>query len=318
MLEVPKISVIIPVKNEGKKIKECIEGILFQSVPVHEIIVIDSGSTDETLPILTQYEKVRVIEIDPENFNHGETRNLGTSEATGDYLLFTVGDARAFDKNWIQELLRGFENSDAIAICGQQVVPSENDKNPLEWFRAYSDPELIYHQFKSGEFKLLEPEVQKNICGWDDVNAMYKKSALQTIPFQKTAYSEDAIWANEVLSLGYKIGYNYKARVYHYHLENSDFTYKRTFTTIYFRYRLFKFIYPAQKLTLKYKISVLKTLVKRLGLSIDVFKWYRYSISNFKAAQKAIHDFKTHLNQGEDALDNFHEKICGKPPIPIK
>ena len=48
----PNISVVIPVKNEAGKIRECIEGILSQSIPVLEIIVVDSGSTDGTIEIL--------------------------------------------------------------------------------------------------------------------------------------------------------------------------------------------------------------------------------------------------------------------------
>ena len=53
----PTVSVIIPVRNEAKRIRQCIEGILKQTVPVQEIIVIDSGSTDGTLEILAEFPK---------------------------------------------------------------------------------------------------------------------------------------------------------------------------------------------------------------------------------------------------------------------
>jgi glycosyltransferase involved in cell wall biosynthesis len=48
------ISVVIPVRNEAEKIATCIDGILSQTVAVSEIIVVDSGSTDGTLEILTK------------------------------------------------------------------------------------------------------------------------------------------------------------------------------------------------------------------------------------------------------------------------
>ena len=60
----PTVSVIIPVRNEAKRIRQCIEGILKQTVPVQEIIVIDSGSTDGTLEILMEFPEVDVVEID--------------------------------------------------------------------------------------------------------------------------------------------------------------------------------------------------------------------------------------------------------------
>ncbi|MGY8942395.1 MAG: glycosyltransferase family 2 protein, partial [Flavobacteriales bacterium] len=89
----PKISVIIPVRNEALRIRQCIEGIRKQTVSVHEVIVIDSGSTDGTREILSEYPDVTVIEIDGSTFNHGLTRNLGVEASSGDFCLLTVGDA---------------------------------------------------------------------------------------------------------------------------------------------------------------------------------------------------------------------------------
>ena len=131
----PSVSVIIPVKNEAVKIRACIDGILSQTVPVAEIIVIDSGSTDETVAILRSYKEVTLIEIPGTEFNHGATRNLGVSKATGEFVLLTVGDARPYNNFWIEELLNGFVDEEVAGVCGQQVVPHETDKNPVEWFR---------------------------------------------------------------------------------------------------------------------------------------------------------------------------------------
>ncbi len=102
----PTISVVIPVKNEGAKIRACIEGILSQTVPVLEIIVIDSGSTDGTIDILRGYKKVKLLQIPSSEFNHGQTRNFGVAHASGEFVLLTVGDARAWDENWIKKFIR--------------------------------------------------------------------------------------------------------------------------------------------------------------------------------------------------------------------
>ena len=118
----PTVSVIIPVRNEAKRIRQCIEGILKQTVPVQEIIVIDSGSTDGTLDILADFPAVDVIEIDGSTFNHGLTRNLGVEHATGEFCQLTVGDAYAYNEFWLEEMLKGFADEEVMAVCGQQVV----------------------------------------------------------------------------------------------------------------------------------------------------------------------------------------------------
>lgn len=316
----PTVSVIIPVKNEALKIRACIDGILLQTVPVIEIIVIDSGSTDDTRTILQTYPQVTLIEIPATSFNHGETRNLGSQMARGEFLLFTVGDARPFNQNWIEELLNGFIDEEVVAVCGQQVVPHEMDKNPIEWFRPISSPELIRYQFKSKAiFEALSPVQKKNMCGWDDVNAIYRKSIMQVIPFRKTSYCEDAIWARDAIINGHAIVYQQKARVYHYHLVDSEFVFKRNFTTMYFRYRMFGYLHERPVLSLRSKLSMLVLLLQLPGLSPKKFYyWWNYNIKNFNAAQRSYQIFIESLKTGQDHLDQTHKQLCGNPPIPLK
>ena len=316
----PSVSVVIPVKNEASKIRACLDGILAQSVPVHEIIVIDSGSTDDTVPIIKSYPQVTLIEIPPHEFNHGETRNLGVSKATGEFVLLTVGDARPYDQYWIEELLKGFIDEEVAGVCGQQVVPHEPDKNPVDWFRPISQPALLRYQFKNQmDYNQLPPLDKKNICAWDDVTAMYKRQALIDTPFQKTSYSEDAIWAKEAILKGHAIVYNQKARVYHYHTENPDFVFKRTFTTMYFRYKQFGYLYDSSSISLMTKLRLLKTIVKSVGFSPSkVLFWYKYNIDNLYASVDSHRTFIQSLGEGESFLDEKHQLLCGKPPIPLK
>jgi rhamnosyltransferase len=316
----PTVSVIIPVKNEALKIRACIDGILKQTVPLHEIIVIDSGSTDDTVHILQTYPQVTLIEIPTTSFNHGETRNLGVQKASGEFLLFTVGDARPINEHWIETMLNGFIDEEVAGVCGQQAVPHEVDKNPIEWFRPISEPLLIRYQYKAvSAFEALEPLEKKNTCAWDDVNAMYRKSVIQELPFRRTSYGEDAIWAKEAILNGHAIVYQPKARVYHYHLEDADFVFKRNFTTMYFRYRQFGYLQETPVLGIRSKLSIIKRLLQLPKFSFKkIFYWWNYNIKNFKAAQLSHQVFMESLIKGEEELDKVHEKLCGKPPIPLK
>src|SRR5260370_10015594 len=90
----PLTSVVIPVKNGCGTIGACLEGILAQNLRDHlEIIVIDSGSTDGTLELLARYP-VQVHQISPEEFNHGETRNLGARLAQAQFVAMVAQDPR--------------------------------------------------------------------------------------------------------------------------------------------------------------------------------------------------------------------------------
>lgn len=314
-----EVSVVIPVKNEVFKIRDCVDGILSQSVPVKEIIVVDSGSTDGTLEILQSYNKVRVIQISPDQFNHGETRNLGVQHATGEFVVLTVGDAKAYDKDWIKNLLDGFIDDSIAAVCGQQVVANDPDKNPVEWFRPRTSPTKDRYQFAKDAFATLSPYKKKSVCGWDDVTVMYRLSVLKDIPFQKTSYCEDAIWAKDALLAGYAIVYNPAARVYHYHLENKDFTFKRSLTAMYFQYKHFGYIQPKPKQNLIDILKTMKILWQSKPLSFkEKMKWFFYNQDQFIAVKKAYAVFMEALKISETELETQHEKFCGKPPVPVK
>jgi rhamnosyltransferase len=318
---IPEISVVIPVRNEGLKIRACIEGILSQTIPVKEIIVVDSGSTDGTIEILKGYDKVTLLQISPSEFNHGETRNHGVRHASGEFVVLTVGDSQAYDRDWIKHLLNGFEDDNVAGVCGQQVCAHDTDKNPVEWFRPAGPPTKRRFEYPNGTFVNLSPDEKKAACGWDDVTAMYRRDILLQIPFRFTSFSEDAIWAKDALTAGYAIVYNSAARVFHYHKEDADFVFRRSLTTIYMRYKHFGFVLPKNtgNRSLRSKVSRLKTIFLSEPLTLrEKWNWLNYNKKNEKAYEKAVHTFHEALAVGEENLDKTHEQYCGKPPIPLK
>ena len=317
----PTVSVIIPVRNEAKRIRQCIEGIIRQTIPAHEIIVIDSGSTDGTLEILAQFPEVDVVKIDSSNFNHGLTRNLGVKRATGEFCQLTVGDAYAYNEFWLEEMLKGFVDNEVIAVCGQQVVDHLPQNNPLQWFRPSGPATFKRVQHINGGWDLLSPEEKKADGGWDDVTAMYRRQALLRQPFKETSYSEDKIWLDAALRSGHAVAYNFAARVYHYHFEDADFMNRRTITGLYFNYRTFGTIpkEPKNKVNLRSLGRKAKWLYLESGLNIsEALVWWKYNTERSKALKMGTRAFLHHLRQGEKELDQFHSELCGIPPIPVK
>ena len=318
MQPTPKISIIIPVKNEERKIEKCIQGILNQTIPPHEIIVIDSGSSDKTIQILTKFPKVKLIQIPGNEFDHGLTRNLGINKSTGDFCLLTVGDSYACDKYWIESLIEGFLDEEIIAVCGQQVVEHIEENNPLQWFNPVSEPRLKKVQYSPKDWSKLSPSQKLKAISWDDVNAMYRRSALIEQPFVKTSYSEDAIWAKEALEKGHTLVYNPKSRVFHYHTEDYEYTFKRSLTTLYFRYRLTGNQPTGRNSIIEYAKIIYRLVFRYQGGINTKLIWVAYNFKRHAAKQRATRLFIKKLSTSEKHLDDFHTLICGKPPIPRK
>ena len=89
-MERPKISVIIPAKNEEKYIMNVFEGLEIQSFKDFEIIVVDGGSSDKTVSIAKKYGKV----IIDKRKGIGTARNTGVKHAHGDILVFLDADTK--------------------------------------------------------------------------------------------------------------------------------------------------------------------------------------------------------------------------------
>jgi rhamnosyltransferase len=313
------ISVVLPVRNEAARIAGCIEGILAQTVAVEEILVIDSGSTDGTLEILARYPQVRVESISPQEFNHGESRNLGARLAKGEWVIFTVGDARALDSRWIEQLFAGLVDADVAAVCGVQVVPHEREANPLDWFRPVSPPGMRRVQYAtSQEFESLSPAEKLFACSWDNVNALYRRSVLLEIPFRQVTYCEDAFWASDALRAGKALVYNTGARVYHYHVETTDYAFNRAIAVLYHRYRAFGHV-PDESAVVSPILSDMARLILASGIPAeDKAHWLvrapRLRIAVFRARKAFIGA----IRGGDADVDELVSRCCGVPPIPGK
>lgn len=309
---------VIPVKNGAAWLDDCIKGILNQTL-IHEteIIAIDSGSTDRSVEILKKYP-VRRVSIAPDEFNHGLTRNYGAQLSRGEYVVMTVQDAKPADDMWLQKLMIGFSAAENVAgVCGNQVVPHDPDKNPVDWHRPINDPLMRIVQYKRpADFEALTPAQKMAACSWDDVTAMYRKDVLLQIPFHKISCSEDTVWAKEALLAGYALVYNPAAKVYHYHHGDKEFTFRRTLTVMHTRYRQFGFLYNRPKQSLRQLASMVKTIQRSAPLTFkEKWNWFWYNREQLKGWQKAHHVFSKALKKSEANLDAVHEEICGRPQM---
>lgn len=123
-----KVSVIIPVYNAESTIEKCLKSIIQQSYTNLEIIVINDGSTDSSLKILTHFASSdpRIIIIDKDNEGASAARNSGLKAATGDYVQFVDSDDY-LHINMISSLVENIiSNSSDISICGYIECSNNN------------------------------------------------------------------------------------------------------------------------------------------------------------------------------------------------
>ncbi len=90
----PKVSVIIPVYNTEKYLRECLDSVVIQTLKDIEIICINDGSTDNSLEILSEYARKdnRITVINKKNEGVGKARNIGIQNSTAEFVCFMDPD----------------------------------------------------------------------------------------------------------------------------------------------------------------------------------------------------------------------------------
>jgi rhamnosyltransferase len=235
-----KITVVIPVKNGTHTLGKCLSSIRRQLVENVEIIVLDSMSTDGSREIALKYG-AQIIDIPDGTFNHGLTRNAGVEHATGDLIFFTVQDAWFAAKEMLSKMAAHFSDEKVMAVVGHQAVSQEKETNPVLWFKRYSEPTTTIREVKNPEqFINADFKEQQSLIAWDDVVAMYRKSALRKLPFVKTEFAEDWIWSRDALLKGWRLIYDPGIVIYHYHHSGYHYAYKVAFAVNFHFYKFFK------------------------------------------------------------------------------
>lgn len=126
-----KVSIIVPVYNAEKYLKECLDSILNQTYKDIEVICVDDGSTDSSADILKDYEEKdnRVKIIKQQNLYAGVARNAGIEIATGEYLLFLDADD-FFEPDMVQSMHDKMEQDEAeICLCNVRAYSDVKKKH---------------------------------------------------------------------------------------------------------------------------------------------------------------------------------------------
>lgn len=132
----PLVSIIVPVYNTSAYLRQCLTSLVNQTYPNLEIIVINDGSTDQSLDIMLEYDDdSRVKLVDQTNRGCSFCRDRGMQMATGEYLMFIDSDDW-LDMDAIRLLVEHAENEQADAVMGTYVREYEGRSLPKRIFDA--------------------------------------------------------------------------------------------------------------------------------------------------------------------------------------
>lgn len=122
---VKTVSIVIPAYNEEDTILPCLESCIAQTVPAHEIIVVNNKSTDKTVAIVrevqTLYPDAPIILIEQaDSQGITPTRNKGFDAATGD-IIGRIDSDSIVEPNWVEETIKAFVDPSVAAITGPVI-----------------------------------------------------------------------------------------------------------------------------------------------------------------------------------------------------
>jgi rhamnosyltransferase len=207
-----RASIVIRACNEEKHISRLLEGIALQSLKDVEIILVDSGSTDRTLEIASQYP-LQVVHIQPEDFTFGYSLNQGISQSHGELIVIARAHVYPVYPDWLESLLTPFSDPQVALTYGKQRGNSLN---------KFSEQQIFHHWYPDHS----QSHQPYPFC--NNANAAIRRSLWDSFRYDETLPGLEGLeWAHRIMAQGYTISYVAEAEVVHVHEETPPAVYNR-------------------------------------------------------------------------------------------
>lgn len=223
------VDAMIPVWNPDERLRQNVELLLRQTYEIRKITLVFSvdslWNVRETEEWFAKYDKVEIVKILREDYNHGGTRHHWAQTSDADYLLFLVQDAVPEDESLVAKLAESLQNQNHAVAYARQIPGFGCDE--IESYTRY---------FNYPPYSLKKTR-EKFICGGvkdcftSNVCAMYRRDWYEKVGgFEKQILlSEDSVYSAKALHMGADVIYNADARVIHAHRFGLKVQWKRNF-----------------------------------------------------------------------------------------
>lgn len=207
----PKVSIIVPIYNAQHYLRACIESVLGQSVSDWELLLVDDGSTDDSLHIAETFAKQdkRIRVLTQAQAGQGAARNRALELAHGEYIAFLDADDW-WDTDYLERHLNEIDGHDLVQSGYRRVADGQISEERRPRHRL---------QFASACMRLYRSELLKNIR------------------FIEGTYYEDILWTMDLLAhkpdihicsyIGYNYRYNPDSTTAHAHPEDEKRIYEQ-------------------------------------------------------------------------------------------
>ncbi|MGD0094331.1 MAG: glycosyltransferase, partial [Planctomycetota bacterium] len=224
-----RVSVVIPTLNAGPSLAGLLERLRAQQpCPPDEIVIVDSGSSDDTCQQAAA-AGARIVKWN-EPYNHGLVRDAGISAATGDIVFLTVQDALPAGSDWLARLAAHFEDQAVAGATSRQIPPPAGPlelriKSSLDT-QSGAAPVRICLADHPG-YAQYPPAQRLELYRFDNVCAALRRAVWEQIPFGACGYAEDLQWARRVLEAGHALIRDPAAPVIHAHSRGFIYEFRR-------------------------------------------------------------------------------------------
>lgn len=236
-----KLSVIMRTKNADWVVGQALRALHSQTVRDFELVVVDSGSTDQTLPIVREYSP-RLIQIPASSYIPGAVLNQAIEAATGDTLIFQNSDTVPLSRFALERLLKPFHDTAIVATFARQI------------------PRPEAHGWVRRDYEASFP-ARGDAPQWMPLSlpfAAMRRSAWERHRFHTAAWgSEDIEWGTWARTQGYVVRYVSNAIVMHSH----NYTLRETFGRRFIEGEADAFIHGNH-------ISAMETIRRMLGSTV--------------------------------------------------
>lgn len=199
-----RISVIITVLNREHDISRVLSSLLAQSYSEFEVILVDNGSTDRTLNIVSAFEeddRLKVLDASHVKGSPYSSRNMGIKQSTGELIAFIDGYA---SPTWLEHLHDHLERTKSDIVSGKVIIEVDSNSSLYE---LYDHVFSLDTQFMVNKYKAAPT-----------ANLLVKKAVFDNIGMfdEKVRSGGDFEFTGRATKSGFSIVYAEKATSYYF------------------------------------------------------------------------------------------------------
>lgn len=217
----PKVSILVPICNVERYLRECLNSLVNQTLREIEIICINDGSTDSSLSIIREYERrdERIVVIDKPNSGYGDSMNKGIDLARGEYIGIVESDDFA-SLNMFETLYKEATKNDLDVVRSNYYAHRTGEDSSCDYLvenlAACGSYDKVFHPIDNPRVFMCQPAIWTSIYK----KSMIDKDEVRFLPtpgasFQDTAFYFKAFYAADRVKL-LKDGY------LHYRIDNAN------------------------------------------------------------------------------------------------